>query len=128
MKKIGGIILCFILASPLSAQEDREGCKDHPMFTRMNNFYIGSCRESQFDQIEFRDEKGRDIKVEGKLNYLEYNIKKGITKPPSSLQIIRNFENAIKKIGGGAGSLTPVASNKTEKGRAKNRRVELVEQ
>ncbi len=104
MKKVFGAIVIilslFIFTISPFAQEDREGCKDYPMFTRMPNFYIGGCRESQFDQIEFRDEKGRDVRIEGKLNYIEYYIKEGVPKPPSSLQIIKNFENAIKKIGG----------------------------
>lgn len=82
------------------AQNDRQGCTDHPMFTRMANFYIGYCRESQFDQLDFRDEKGRVVKVEGKLQYTEYRIKQGMTSPPSGLQILRNFENAMKNIGG----------------------------
>lgn len=82
------------------AQNDRQGCTDHPMFTRMPNFYIGYCREKQFDQLDFRDEKGKVVKVEGKLQYTEYRIKQGMMNPPSSLQILRNFENAMKKIGG----------------------------
>ncbi|MEM3112724.1 MAG: OmpA family protein [Candidatus Anstonellales archaeon] len=101
-KRIIVLLGVFILvASGVTfAQEDREGCKEHPMFTRMPNFYIGGCRESQFDQFDFRDEKGKVVKIEGKLSYTEYYIKKGISNPPSSLQILRNFENAIKKIGG----------------------------
>ncbi|MGB9715207.1 MAG: OmpA family protein [Thermodesulfovibrionales bacterium] len=101
LKKIISLtVLIIVLMSYSFAQEDKEGCKDHPLFTRMQNFYIGYCRQSQFDQLDFRDEKGRIVKVEGKLNYKEYHIKEGITNPPSSLQILRNFENAIKKIGG----------------------------
>jgi len=91
--------LVFAVSSITLAQEDKPGCKDHPMFTRMENFYISYCREGKFDQVDFRDEKGKGIKVEGKHLYVEYSIKKG-SVPPSSLQIIRNFENAIKKIGG----------------------------
>ncbi len=81
------------------AQEDKKGCKDHPMFTRMPNYYIYNCREKDFDQIEFREKEGKYIKVEGKLHKTQYVIKKGI-KTPSDLQILRNFQNAIKKIGG----------------------------
>lgn len=82
------------------AQTDRQGCTDHPMFTRMPNFYIGYCRESQFDRLDFRNEKGKTVQVEGKLQYTEYRMKHGMTNPPSGLQILRNFENAMKKIGG----------------------------
>ncbi len=81
------------------AEEDTKGCKDHPLFTRMSNFYITYCRESKFDQIDFRDEKGNPVEVEGRYFYNEYSLKKG-SVASSSLEIIRNFESALKKIGG----------------------------
>jgi len=93
-------VFLIALSGIAFTQNDREGCKDHPMFSRMANFYIGYCRQSQFDQLDFRDEKGRVVKVEGKLQYTEYRIKHGMTNPPSGLQIIRNFEHAMKNIGG----------------------------
>jgi len=103
MIRCGKIILIlgvFVFSiSAAFAQEDAKGCKDHPMFTRMDNFYIARCKEEKFDQVDFRDEKGKRIKVEGKLYKIDYNMKKGFT-PPSGLQVIRNYENAIKKIGG----------------------------
>jgi OOP family OmpA-OmpF porin len=91
----------FLLAfsSIAFAQEDVKGCKDHPLFTRMANFYIENCKEEKFGQIDFRDEKGKEIKVEGKIYIIDYAIKEGFTSP-SALQVIRNYENAIKKIGG----------------------------
>ncbi len=94
---LGALGIIFIGSA--FGQEDREGCKDHPMFTRMENFYIRNCEEQKFDQVDFRDEKGKRIKVEGKVYKIDYGIKKGFT-PPSGLQVIRNYENAIKKIGG----------------------------
>ncbi|MGQ9571388.1 MAG: OmpA family protein [Thermodesulfovibrionales bacterium] len=104
MRRYTGILLflavfVLVLSGIAFAQEDREGCKDHPMFTRMDNFYIQNCKEEKFDQVDFRDEKGKKIKVEGRVYKIDYNIKKGFT-PPSGLQVIRNYENAIKKIGG----------------------------
>lgn len=81
------------------AQADTRGCKDHPLFTRMENFYIIHCREEKFAAANFRDENGKEIKVEGKFYKIDYIIKSGVT-PPSGLQVLRNFENAIKKIGG----------------------------
>ena len=81
------------------AQEDVKGSKDHPMFTRLDNFYISHYREEKFAESEFRDEKGKEVKVEGKFYKIDYHIKEGVT-PPSGLQVLRNHENAIKKIGG----------------------------
>jgi len=91
--------LVFAVSGIILAQEDKPGCKDHPMFTRMDNFYIEHCKEEKFDEVDFKDEKGKKIKVEGRVFKIDYHIKKGFT-PPSGLQVIRNYENAIKKIGG----------------------------
>ncbi|NWF75912.1 MAG: OmpA family protein [Nitrospirae bacterium] len=92
-------VFVFVFSGITLAQEDEKGCKDHPMFTRMPNFYIFECKEKDFDQADFKDEKGNDIKVEGKIHFTDYRIKEGY-KAPSSLQIIRNYQNAIKSIGG----------------------------
>lgn len=101
MRIAGTISLFFILfMTPyIFAQEDREGCKDHPMFTRMNNFYIRWCKEEKFDAVDFRDQKGKKITVEGRSYEIAYAIKEGFT-PPSALEVLRNYENAIKGIGG----------------------------
>lgn len=100
-KKMIFLVGIFILAvsGNALAQDDVKGSKDHPMFTRMDNFYILSYREEKFAASEFRDEKGKEIKIEGKFYKIDYKIKSGVT-PPSGLQVLRNFENAIKKIGG----------------------------
>jgi len=93
------LLLVFALSRVVFAREDEKGCKDHPMFTRMPNFYIFECKEKDFDQADFKDEKGNDIKIEGKFHSTDYRIKEGY-KAPGSLEIIRNYQNAIKSIGG----------------------------
>lgn len=92
-------ILFFAFSGIVFAQKDADNCKDHPMFTRMANFYIEECKIRDFDQVEFLNEKGEEEKVEGKFYWVSYEIKEG-AKAPSELQILRNFENAIRKIGG----------------------------
>jgi outer membrane protein OmpA-like peptidoglycan-associated protein len=86
------------------AQEDAQGCKDHPFFSRMPNYYIYNCKTSEFDAFEFYDPDSqgkKKVKVEGKKYWIQYFIKDAFRdKTPSPLQIIRNFENALKKIGG----------------------------
>jgi OmpA-OmpF porin, OOP family len=93
------VVFLLLLSGVALAQEDAKGCKDHPMFTRMNNFYIDDCQENKFDAVDFKDQEGKNITVEGKFSQIHYEIKKGFT-PPSGLEVIRNYENAIKKIGG----------------------------
>jgi OOP family OmpA-OmpF porin len=92
-------VFLLVFSGILFAQDDTKGCKDHPMFTRMPNFYIEECKEKDFEQAAFMDEKGKEIKVEGRLHWARYIIKKGL-KVRTDLQILRNFQNAIKKIGG----------------------------
>lgn len=95
------LIFSLLLTFSVFSQEDEAGCKDHPLLTRMPNYYIYSCSEKEYDKVPFINEKEEGIEVEGKFYRAEYYIKEGL-KASSSLQIIRNYENAIKKIGGKA--------------------------
>ena len=51
------IIAVFILSlsSLVFAQEDRKGCKDHPLFSRMQGYRIAVCRDREFDAEDFID-------------------------------------------------------------------------
>jgi OOP family OmpA-OmpF porin len=82
----------------LTQETDAEGCKDHPLFTRMKNFYIRSC-EKNFDAVEFTVADSKTETVEGDKTVIDYSLKEGID-PPSALQIIRNYGNAVKSLGG----------------------------
>jgi outer membrane protein OmpA-like peptidoglycan-associated protein len=84
---------------PVSAQADAEGCKDHPLFSRMPNFYIGSCEVNDFDGYEFYLDEDKTVTVEGAKTYLDYYIKEG-APVPSELKILRNYIAAAQKIGG----------------------------
>ena len=96
-----GICMFSLLLTPVLsiAQEDEPGSKDHPFLTRMPDFYISGYEYEEFDQADFKNSKGENIKVEGRKYDIYYNIKEGKTAP-SKLQVLRNYENAIKKIGG----------------------------
>jgi len=93
-------IILFVSAGLCMAQEeDAEGCKDHPMFTRMKNFYITNC-ESNFDAVDFYVNDANDYKtIEGQKTMIDYYLIEG-SPVPSYLQIRRNFGNALKSIGG----------------------------
>jgi outer membrane protein OmpA-like peptidoglycan-associated protein len=97
---VSSFALAILAAANYSrAQEtDAEGCKDHPLFTRMKNFYIRSC-EKNFDAVEFTLADSKTETVEGDKTVIEYSLKEGID-PPSALQIIRNYGNAVKSLGG----------------------------
>ncbi len=113
MKKISLKVLIFavlvfaIQYISFAQEEDAEGCKDHPLFNRMPNYYLGSCAKLDFGSMKFPvgqpdPKKDNNIKsevVEGKIMVFNYQIKEGST-PPSGLQIMRNFQNAGKQNGG----------------------------
>jgi OOP family OmpA-OmpF porin len=95
-----GLWLFTLLAAPVLsvAQEDVEGSKDHPLLTRMPDFYISGYEDKEFDAVNFKNDKGEDIKIEGHVYDIFYEIKEG-KRAPGKLQILRNYENALKKIG-----------------------------
>ena len=51
MKKLSLLFIGFILLIPVAAfsEPDADSCKDHPLFTRMKNYYIMQC-ENKYDQ------------------------------------------------------------------------------
>jgi outer membrane protein OmpA-like peptidoglycan-associated protein len=95
----------LIASAPLLAQQDAEGCKDYPLFTRFPNTYLAECETLQFDLRAFptgpanQDGITKPVEVEGPVQWLDYQLNDGAT-PPSGLQLMRNFENAAKKAGG----------------------------
>ncbi|RMG05978.1 MAG: hypothetical protein D6726_00255, partial [Nitrospirae bacterium] len=101
LKIIFGLVVVFLFSFSGIAisEEDHKGCKDHPFLSRMPDHYIYSCETIDWGAVDFVNEKGEPIKIEGKVYKIEYGLNEG-AKEPSPLQIIRNYENAIKKIGG----------------------------
>jgi len=92
--------LTIVAGSSAIAQEpDAEGCKDHPLFNRMPGYRIERCKETDFDSHEFRDAKLNPITVEGHVFEIRYALQPG-AKEPSRLQVLRNYENAVTRIGG----------------------------
>jgi OOP family OmpA-OmpF porin len=94
-------VACIFLATGLPAQQaDKAGCKDHSLFpTRMPGYVIGNCRVEDYGVYEFYTAKGPKIPVEGKFTFLTYGFT-GSNNEPSALAVVRNYENAIRKVGG----------------------------
>jgi outer membrane protein OmpA-like peptidoglycan-associated protein len=82
----------------VQAQEDRQGCADNPLLSRMSGFFIERCREEAFARHEFQV-SGKKVPKEGHLSFLEYRMPRDAAKR-SNLEIIRNYTNAISTIGG----------------------------
>lgn len=98
----GAVVLAVVLgaSSPpaLFGQEDIEGAKDHPLLSRMSDFYIDEYEESEYDSEEFYDEQDNEYVVEGRKWVIGYELKDGVTIPGVA-NIRQNYQNALKKIG-----------------------------
>jgi outer membrane protein OmpA-like peptidoglycan-associated protein len=100
MKKlILPLVLLVSCITPLFAQEDIEGSKDPALFTRMPDHYISYYIDKEFEKVDFQIGEDKYESVEGHYYQINYSLKEG-KQPVGALQVIRNYENAIKKIGG----------------------------
>ncbi len=108
MKACLRLFLCtclLFLAKDLRAQDndkpqDAEGCKDSPLVTRFPGGIINSCENKEFDQADFplgNDKNGNPLTkhLEGEFHSWDIATHEGV----SEIQVLRNFQNALK-IGG----------------------------
>jgi OmpA-OmpF porin, OOP family len=101
MKKLILSFAVMLLFITTIIAQDAEGCKDHPLLTRMPDFLISEC-EQNYNQLDFVNYNGmKDSVIEGNLTYISYKMNPESEKTePTYLQIIKNYSNAILKIGG----------------------------
>jgi outer membrane protein OmpA-like peptidoglycan-associated protein len=92
-------LIPFGVALAASDPNDLSGSKDPDIFSRMPGFRITSYQALEFDRYEFSTASGKTEKVEGRRTVLSYTAKEGMVHP-SGLQIIRNYVNAAKAVGG----------------------------
>jgi len=105
MKRASILLLAVLsvpaLAAPGFAQEkDAPNCKDHPILTRIPGYWIEACTTKQFDGYKFAAGQGKSSQVEGQFWNIRYRPPSSLTTKPSTLQLLRNVENAVKAIGG----------------------------
>jgi OOP family OmpA-OmpF porin len=100
MKQLIGLFLfALVCFTPIMAQEDAEGSKDPALFTRMPGFHIYRYDENQFDKYDFQVSSEKTQPIEGHYLSIIYYLNENV-ESPSPLQVVRNYSNAIKKIGG----------------------------
>ena len=99
-----------ILAAPLLlacgmaafAQSDVPNAKDHPLLTRYPGSHIVEY-EKNYNAVEFttgvKDGAPQKKPVEGDATTITY-FHNSVEKQPSALQLLRNYQNALKGIGG----------------------------
>lgn len=106
MKLPERILLMMISTTALTAmafaQSDVPGSQDPPGMTRMASYYIADYQEVGFDSHAFPvTTNGRNAEqtVEGKRINIRYNLKDKVSTP-SQLQVLRNYQNAVRAAGG----------------------------
>lgn len=99
MKKVFINLFFALISISVSAQEDAPGCKDNPMFNRMPNMLIGEC-SSNYDQMEIPINNDSKETKEGTKTFIQYNYELEEATAPSFFQIVKNYENALIKMGG----------------------------
>ncbi|HUI31364.1 MAG TPA: OmpA family protein [Candidatus Acidoferrales bacterium] len=98
---LSALFIVLVTVSFTWAQEEKdvEGGQDHPLLSRMPGFYMSDYSQKDFDSYQSDYIEGDAGRWEGKLTNLSYHIKTG-ARQVSMVQIERNYENAVKKLGG----------------------------
>jgi OmpA-OmpF porin, OOP family len=104
MKNVMAMIFCvlFLCAGVnllFAADQDIKGSKDHPLLSRMPNFFIAEYKDAEFGNHKFIGQDKKPVTIEGHLYYFAYRLNKGAAEP-GELKIRRNIQDALKKIGG----------------------------
>jgi len=97
--RLGVILITMVLSAQLiSIQAQESEYKDTPWFSGMPNYSIYEGEEVEFDSYNFFNGKNCTT-VEGKKFKRTYALKEDAQKS-SVIQIMRNYSNAIKSMGG----------------------------
>jgi outer membrane protein OmpA-like peptidoglycan-associated protein len=96
------ILVAACAALPALGQQDTPGSKDYPGITRMPGYYIYEYTDRQFDSVSMPVKEGaqrKEVAVEGHVYKIHYFIKDG-APATSMLQVVRNYQNAVRVSGG----------------------------
>jgi len=89
--------LLLLVASVANAQ-DTKGSSDHPLFpNRMPGYSISNYQQQEFSSYSFRTRPPQN--VEGRYTRIHYYLK-DTKQHPGGLAIRRNYEDAVKAVGG----------------------------
>lgn len=94
------LVVMLLAGSAHAVDPDSDGCQDPALVSRMRGYHIYRCETKEFDSATFwADPKGREQKVEGRAtDHVYYKDSEAVAASP--IQITRNYENALKAVGG----------------------------
>ncbi|NTV14116.1 MAG: OmpA family protein [Desulfobulbaceae bacterium] len=100
MTRIARLLTTLLCLFPAFAQAAESSCKPHPLFpTSMPGYTIIDCKIEEFGAFDFSLIPREKLMAEGKYTFLTYKIADRKNEP-SAVAIVRNYENAILKVGG----------------------------
>ncbi len=79
--------------------EDAEGTTEHPEIKRFPGFVLDSSKQNDFEEFEFTLADDRTEIMAGRYWYMDYWLKEGV-RQPSIVELVRNYENAFRRLGG----------------------------
>lgn len=95
------LVACLSLSALAFAGDDIAGSKDHPLLTRYPGSFITEYSKG-YNAVDYMVGSGDAAKkqnVEGDTTTIRYFHQSADTQP-SALQVLRNYQNAIRQIGG----------------------------
>lgn len=105
--RLAALAILLAAGPALAVKPDKPGCKDHPLFpTRMPNYRIEKCETKEFAAVPFKLQKGKTRVVEGKYTSITYAVDDR-KDDQTGEAVVRNYENALKKIGGTVADSVP---------------------
>src|SRR4030042_3796660 len=90
--------MLFLLSAAAQVQAQDSEYKDTPWFSGMPNYMVYDAEDIEFDSYNFFNGKNCTT-VEGSKFKRTYSLKEDVQKS-SVIQIIRNYANAVKSMGG----------------------------
>ncbi len=92
------VFMAVVNAAAVWAETDVENSQDHPLVSRMPGYYISNYRVDEFAAFDPTVIGGKSVHWEGKKYSVSYSEKEGAAQV-SMLQIVRNYQSALKSAG-----------------------------
>lgn len=98
MTALLGTMFLLCTSTAHAEETDKKGSRDSQLLSRIPGYYISEQINKDFDSYTspYLD---KDNVWEGKTTQTNYSVKEG-TKEFSFIQVVRNYENAVKKLNG----------------------------
>ena len=92
------IVSLFVLLAPTGLRAQATDCQPHPLFTPMQGYTVGECREAEYESYTFWRSTGESAKPSGAFRSVTYYAPSG--RAVAGTQVVANHVAAWKKLGG----------------------------